>query len=84
MSFAWSRTTYALWRGIVFNFEDKWGLDYFLAHAGGAKRVSCGEAHDLMYCERFVRVPSSRSLGVNVSRKQKVKQWKEDRRRMKK
>ena len=40
MSFAWGHTTYALWHGMVFNFENKWDLDYFLAHADGAVRIS--------------------------------------------
>lgn len=45
MSFAMSHTTYAKWHGIIFNFEWKWDLDYFLAHAEGSKRIRAVEAY---------------------------------------
>lgn len=76
MGFAWSHTTYAVWRGIIFNFEDKWDLDYFLAHAEESKRLSAVDAWKSK--KDFVRIFSSRSLGANKYRKQQVKEWKYD------
>ena len=76
MSFAWGHTTYALWHGMVFHFEDKWDLDYFLAHADGAVRISFNEAYDNFDCRRFIKIFSSRALGRNKHRANKVKEWK--------
>lgn len=77
MGFAWSHTTYALWNGIIFNFEDKWDLDYFLAHAEGSCKLSANEAWKTK--KDFVKVFSSRSLGSNKDRANKVKEFKNDR-----
>jgi len=76
--FAWSHTTYAYWHGIVFNFEDKWDLDYFLAHSN-AKRVTSKWAYDHYHEFPFIQVPSSRTLGANKSRKQTIKAWRQSR-----
>lgn len=73
MGFAWSHTTYAVWNGIVFNFEDKWDLDYFIAHADGSKRVSAVDAWGMN--KDFVKVFSSRCLGRNEQRAKKIKEW---------
>lgn len=78
MGFAWGHTTYALWKGMIFNFEDKWDLDYFLAHADGAVRVSCVEAYDMVDCRQFIKVFSSRCLGRNADRARRVKEWKKN------
>lgn len=74
MGFAWGHTTYAVWKGIVFNFEDKWDLDYFLAHAKGSKRLTFNQAWELN--KEHIKIFSSRSLGANSDRKQRVKEWK--------
>ncbi len=76
MGFAWSHTTYAYWHGIIFNFEDKWDLDYFLAHADGSKRISSMEAWKSG--KDFIRVFSSRCLGRNDDRRKRIKEWKDE------
>lgn len=78
MSFVWSHTTYARWRGMILNFEDAWDRDYFLAHAEGAERISAIEAwNDETYKSRdFIRVCSSRRLGQNKERARRIKAWK--------
>lgn len=76
MGFAWSHTTYALWHELIFNFEDKWDLDYFLAHAEGSKRIFAVDAWKIK--KDFIRVFSSRSLGANKERQQRIKRWKHD------
>ena len=79
MGFAWGHTTYAQWHGIIFNFEDKWDLDYFLAHADGAKRISAVDAWDSH--KDFIRVFSSRCLGRNDDRRKRIKEWKNENKR---
>ena len=74
MGFSWSHTTYAIWKDMLFNFEDKWDLDYFLAHAHGSKRISSQEAWKSN--KDFIRVFSSRCLSANKDRKQRIKEWK--------
>jgi len=75
--FAWSHTTYARWHGIIFNFEWKRDLEYFLDHAEDAVRIYAVEA----YADRFnnnvdfVKVEASCRLGSNSSRKEAVKTW---------
>lgn len=76
MGFAWSHTTYAMWHGMIFNFEDKWDLDYFLAHAEDAKRISAAEAWKSG--KDFIRIFSSRCLGANRDRRKCVKEWKDE------
>lgn len=78
MGFAWSHTTYAEWHGIVFNFEDKWDLDYFLDHAYGARRISSKEAYNDFNCCDHIKIFSSRCLGSNAYRKQEIKRWHHD------
>ena len=83
MGFAWGHTTYAYWHGIIFNFEDKWDLDYFLAHAEDSERISSADAwKNEAYKHRdFVRVFSSRCLGANKNRSERIKRWKDEQRR---
>lgn len=75
--FAWSHTTYAEWEGIIFNFEWKRDLDYFLNHAHGARRISAKEAWYKWNDTRreFIRVPASCALGSNQYRKKEVQRW---------
>lgn len=80
MGFAWSHTTYARWHGIIFNFEDKWDLEYFLAHAEGSERLSAADAwKDDSYKgangKDFIRIFSSRCLGRNASRAKRIRKW---------
>lgn len=74
MGFAWSHTTYAKWKDMIFNFEDKWDLDYFLAHACGSERILAVDAWKVKI--DFVKVTSSRRLGGNNERAKKVREWK--------
>lgn len=76
MGFAWSHTTYARYKDMIFNFEDKLDLDYFLAHAEGAKRISAAEAWKSD--KDFIRIFSSQCLGVNRDRRKRVKEWKDE------
>jgi len=76
MGFAWSHTTYAQYKDMIFNFEDKWDLDYFLAHAECSKRISATEAWKSG--KHFIRVYSSRCLGANKDRSQRIKRWKDE------
>lgn len=76
MGFAWSHTTYAIWQDIIFNFEDKWDLDYFLTHADGSKRISAVEAWKSG--RDFIRIYSSRCLGANKDRQQRIRKWKNE------
>lgn len=78
--FAWSHTTYALWHDIIFNFEWKWDLDYFLAHAEGAKRIFAVDAYNRRFSEgkQFVRVEAScRHRGA---REKEVRSWHDNQR----
>ena len=75
--FAWSHTTYAYWKGLLFHFEDKLDLDYFLAHAEGSERISAKRAYD-NYNRGFIRVFSSRRYGANKDRQQRIKRWKQE------
>ena len=75
MGFAWSRTTYAEWNGIIFNFEQSMDRDYFVHNMTGARKVSAKYAWDTG--KDFVRVYASSSLGANEFRKRKIKAWKE-------
>lgn len=77
MSFAWSHTTYAYWHGLIFNFEDKWDLDYFLAHSS-AERVSSNWAYKHYHVFPHIRISSSRCLGSNAERKRQIKEWKNE------
>lgn len=76
MGFAWSHTTYACYKDMIFNFEDKWDLDYFLAHAEGSKRISAVEAWKSG--KNFIRIYSSRCLGANRDRQQRIRKWKNE------
>ena len=80
MGFAWSHTTYAWYKDMIFNFEDRWDLDYFLTHAEGSKRISAVEAWKLHkeLNKDFIRVFSSRCLGANKDRSQRIKDWKNE------
>jgi hypothetical protein len=82
MGFAWGHTTYAKWQGMIFNFEDKWDLDYFLAHAEGAERISAVDAwKDETYNSKdFIQVFSSRCLGADKCRAERIKRWKDEQR----
>ena len=76
--FAWSRTTYAKWHNIIFNFEWKRDLDYFLAHAEGSERISAVDAWKTE--QDFVRVYASCTTGSSRDRKERIKKWYEDKR----
>ena len=73
-----SRTFYAVWRGIVFEFEAKRDRDYFIAH--GARYISAYDVYRLFHCHDCVRVESSCKLGANAERKRRIKNWYENKR----
>ena len=80
--FAWSRTTYALWHGIIFNFEWKRDLDYFLAHAPDSKRISSVDAWKLYHGtgKEFIRIYCSDVSYRNQDRRKRIKDWYEQNR----
>ena len=75
--FAWSHTTYARWHGMIFNFEWKRDLDYFLAHAKDAVRIYAVEAYAEMFNNNveFVKVEASCRFGSDNDRRKRVNQW---------
>lgn len=77
MAFAWSHTTYAEWHDIIFNFEWKRDLNYFLAHAKDAKRISAVDAWNKYHGtgREFVRVYCSDVPGRNRFRRFSIKKW---------
>lgn len=77
MGFAWSHTTYAEWKGIIFNFEWKRDLDYFLSHNKEARRISSVEAWSKIHetHKEFIRIKCSDALGANSYRKKEVRRW---------
>ena len=79
MGFAWTHTTYAVWKDIIFNFEWKRDLDYFLSHMDGAKRLLAIEAYKYHGEKEFVEVRAS-SSGANKYRKKKVQAWYDNKR----
>ena len=81
MGFAWSHTTYAEWHDIIFNFEYKRDLSYFLEHSD-AKRISAVDAWNKYHGtdREFIRVYASDALGANKDRKQRIKSWYENKR----
>lgn len=73
--FAWSHTTYAIWHGIIFNFEHRQDRDYFIDHSE-AKVISAKEVYDMNYKTRkLIQVPASVCIGTNQGRKKRVKDW---------
>ena len=71
--FAWSHTTYAIWHGIVFNFEWKRDLDYFLAHAVGSERVFSSKVYKDYDWSKIIKVEASCSK--KDSRYKEVMNW---------
>lgn len=76
MGFAWSHTTYACYKDMIFNFEDKRDLDYFLAHAEDSRRISAIDAWKSN--KNFIRIYSSRCLGANRERSKRIREWKNE------
>lgn len=77
--FAWSRTTYLDYKGILFNFEDKWDRDYFMAHARGWTVISAQEAYTRPDYKDAIRIRSSRILTTNPiakGRQKTIRKWK--------
>lgn len=81
MAFAWSHTTYAVWHDIIFNFEWKWDLDYFLAHAKDAKRIYAVEAYNRLFSEgkEFIKVEAS-CRNRHSDREKRVRSWHDNQR----
>ena len=77
MGFAWSHTTYAKWHGIIFNFEWKRDLEYFLVHAEESERIYAVEAYTEMFKHNaeFVKIEASCRQGSNENRKKEIKAW---------
>ena len=82
MGFVWSHTTYARWHGLIFNFEWKRDLDYFLVHADGAVRIRAVEAYTEAFNNdvEFVKVAASCRAGSNKERRERINDWYVDKR----
>lgn len=76
-----SRTFYALWHGIIFNFEARKDRDYFIDHSNGeAITITAKAAYDSGKMLKRVRIYASDRLGSNEDRKERIEKWYEDRR----
>ena len=76
-----SRTFYAEWHGMLFNFEYKRDRDYFVAHSIDAKIVSAVNAYDKHKPSNKIMVRAFDALGANKDRKIRVKNWHGDKQR---
>lgn len=77
--FAWSRTWWAEWHGILFNFEWRRDRSYFLDKLPDVKIVCAKDAYDHPQYSNAVRVEASSKLGANRERKERIKTWHENR-----
>lgn len=77
MAFAWGHTTYAVWHDMIFNFEWKWDLDYFLAHAKGARRIRAIEAY--ASDKPFIKIEAS-CRRRHSEREKEVRRWHDNQR----
>lgn len=73
-----SRTHYAMWNNILFNFEYVRDCDYFVAHLKDAKRLTAKEAYEHDGFLNRVKVYASDRLGANQERKKRIKKWYEN------
>ena len=69
-----SRTHYALWHDIVFNFEYVRDRDYFVANSKGAKILSAHDAYK-RGISNAVRVNASCRLSADKERKKRIDTW---------
>ena len=74
-----SRTHYALWHGIVFNFEYVRDRDYFVDNAKDAKVISAHQAYHLGI-SNCVRVRASCALQSNNERRIRINKWYDNKR----
>ena len=75
-----SRTFYAMYNDILFNFEYKRDRDYFVDNMDGAKRVSALVAYKSKKLLDAIKVEASCKLGANVERKREINSWYENKR----
>lgn len=75
-----SRTFYAIWHGIIFNFEYKRDKDYFIAHIKGAHHISAYDAYKSGKLSKSIRVTSS-TIDRKTGRRERIKEWYENKRR---
>lgn len=73
-----TRTYYAEWKGVIYNFAYKRDRDYFLDHAYSSKYISSKQAYSGDYNIDFIQVPASCQLGANEERKRRIKEWYEN------
>lgn len=73
-----SRTHYAVWNNILFNFEYVRDCDYFVAHLKDAKRLTAKEEYEHDGFLNRVKVYASDRLGSNQDRKKRIKRWYEN------
>ena len=69
-----SRTYYAEWKNIIFNFEYIRDRNYFVDHAEGALSLTAKEAYDKGFKHR-IQVYASYTLGANKERKERINNW---------
>ena len=74
-----SRCFYAISNDVIFQFESKRDRDCFIDNSEYAKYISAKDAWDSHLPK--VQVPYSGAIGANPYRKQKVKEWYENKRR---
>lgn len=70
-----SRTWYAEWHDIVFNFEWKRDRDYFLEHAENAKMISASDVYKNNKMSNSIRIYCSDISYRNKDRRERIKKW---------
>ena len=71
-----SRTFYAMWNGMYFNFEYRRDRDYFVAHAEGAEKLAAADYYKIkgssLHC---IKVYASCCIGSKHDRHKRVEEW---------
>ena len=71
-----SRTFYAIWGSLMFNFESKRDRDYFVAHAEGSRIMPSCEYYKIQGSSlHAIKVPASYRLGADKDRKHRINRW---------
>ena len=69
-----SRSYYAEWKNILFNFESKHDRDYFVAHSEEVKVIPAKKAYERQDWISRVKLRSS-TTGLSKERKERIKNW---------
>ena len=76
-----SRTYYAIWHDMIFNFEYIRDRNYFVDKAKDAKIISAYDAYKSHKMLNRICITASDSLGANEERKERIKSWYENNKR---